>query len=201
MSFRQRAIGALGVSLIRDIESSVESSAKIFPGNHTCQFDELLVTEMFAKRPDLFIGRGCRSGRERDCVVEDELFEWRKRIAGCVIREPTKLFFSDAFCSANGRIDIQSKQTPNHRRSLDAGQRLELLVDGLRAVKRHLEKAGPPHHSAALRHDPQRFRNFARLLARNSKYLADHKACLFVRDPVQPCHTDVPPFHFLWIDA
>jgi hypothetical protein len=109
MPFGERAIRAFGVSLISDIESAIESSAKIFPSDHARQFDELLVTEMLAKRPNLFVGCRRRSDREGSRVVEDEFFERRKRIARCVMGEVAKLFFSDAFCSANGRIAIQSK--------------------------------------------------------------------------------------------
>ncbi len=100
---------AFGEALVLYVESSIEASPKIFPGDRRGQLDELLVAEVLAKSDHLFIGRCGWRVAERDGVVEHVPFESVECVARAMIADANELIFGDALLSADGRADIESE--------------------------------------------------------------------------------------------
>ena len=71
VALRQGAIGPLRIALGGDIESPVEASPKVLPGDDPCQLDELLFGELLSQSGDLLVCRSRGCCREGDCVVQD----------------------------------------------------------------------------------------------------------------------------------
>ena len=72
-------------------------------------------------------------------VVENLLLEVAEGVAVAVVAQAEELFFADALIPADGRVDVQSEETSDHRCGLQACEGLELRVDGLRAIEAELE--------------------------------------------------------------
>ena len=154
MVFGENAVGALRKSLICDVEATIETRPEILPRDHAGQLDELFITELLSKMVDLFVGRGCRCRTQGGRVVQYVLLEIAERSAFSMLPKIEKLVFRDAMFSADGRVDIQSEQTPDHGRGLQAGQYLDLRFNALCAVKTGLESTRRRHHTTTLCHDP-----------------------------------------------
>jgi hypothetical protein len=79
----------------------------------------LALGKVIAQRSVEFVGhRGgsaCHSGGE----TKDELVAFVKVRAGLELGEVVKLCLSDAFFSADGRVDVDSKRAPNHHGDLE----------------------------------------------------------------------------------
>ena len=101
-----------------DVEASIESCAKILPRDHRREFDELLFVEASAQPFDQFIRRAVRSRGQSDRVVQYRLLELVEGIAVLIVRKLCDLVFRYAVFSADGRADVESEQTPDHRRDL-----------------------------------------------------------------------------------
>lgn len=121
---RQDAIGAFGEALVGDIETSIEARPEVLPRDHGRQLDQLFFAEFFEQGTDHVIGRPRRCFGECGCVVEHAFFKRAELIGGSVVSQREKLCLADSLISADGGVDIQSKQTADHRRCLKAGERL-----------------------------------------------------------------------------
>lgn len=109
MNFRKGTVRARRVILVPDIEASIEARSKILPRDHAGQFHELFIREIFPKSSDLLVGRRRRRSSERSRIVEDAFLELTKGGAVLVARQVAELLFADTVCSADGRVDVQSK--------------------------------------------------------------------------------------------
>ena len=101
--------------LILDVEAAIESGSIILPGDRRCQLDELFVAEFFAQPDDLFVRRSSRGVSQGDGVVKNDLLQVTECVTVCVVADSDELFFGDAMFSADGRADIQSEDTSDHR--------------------------------------------------------------------------------------
>ncbi len=179
---------AFGEALVLHVESAIEAGSKIFPGDCRGQLDELLVAEVLAKSDHLFIGRCGWRIAERDGVVEHVPFEFVECVARAMIADTKELIFGDAFLSADGRADIESEQTPDHRSDFQRSQVLDLGIKALRTTHCELETDVRPHHGAVSRHQTKRLRNGAAHLGGGLEDSSGEKSGFFVLDTFDSRH-------------
>lgn len=112
--FGQRAELPLGEAFGRDIVDTIETGTRIFPGDHGCQFDQLALGELLAERGIEFIGDVGRNPGEHGGELQHSLFACVKMRTQFESGQILKLLLGDAVFSAHGRVNVNSKRTPNH---------------------------------------------------------------------------------------
>ena len=108
--------------MCRNVEAAIEARAKVLPGDHRRELDELLFVEMPAKFVDQVIVRAVGGRGQGDRVVEDPLLQFIKGIALSVDRQICDLLVCDSVFPADGRADIQSEHTSDHRRDFELAE-------------------------------------------------------------------------------
>jgi hypothetical protein len=119
---RQWAESALGEAFGGNGEGAVETGTVIFPGNRGGEFDEFALGKMIAQGGVELVGdcggRTCHFGGK----TKDEFFAFVKVTASVELGEVAKLWLGDAFFSADGRVDVDSKGTANHHGDLELSE-------------------------------------------------------------------------------
>jgi hypothetical protein len=112
--FGKRAELTLGEAFSRDIVDTIKTSTRIFPGDHRSEFNELAIGEVGAQGGVEFVGDvGGRAGQV--CrEAQGDFFEFVEIGAGLESRNVLKLLLGDAFFSAHGRVNVDSKGTTDH---------------------------------------------------------------------------------------
>ena len=119
---RQWAELALGEAFGGNGEGAVEARTVIFPGNRGGEFDEFALREVIPQRSVEFVGDGGRRTRHVRGETKDEFFAFVKVRAGVELGEVAKLWLGDAFFSADGRVDVDSKRTAHHHGDLELSE-------------------------------------------------------------------------------
>ena len=112
--FRQRAELPLGETFGRDIVDTIETGTRIFPGDDGRKFDQLAVGELLAERRIEFIGDVGRNPGEHGGELQHSVFACVKMGTRFEPRQILKLLLGDAVFSAHGRVNVNSKRTPDH---------------------------------------------------------------------------------------
>jgi hypothetical protein len=112
--FGKRAELTLGEAFGGDIVDTIETGTRIFPGDDGRKFDQLAFGELLAERRIEFIGDVGRNPGEHGGEFQDSLFACVKMRTGFESRQILKLLLSDPVFSAHGRVDVNSKRTPDH---------------------------------------------------------------------------------------
>jgi hypothetical protein len=107
---------AFGEAFGFDGKGPVEAGAGVFPGDDGSQLDQLALGEVSAEQGIQLVGN-VRRGARQSCSEAQHYFlliiEMR---AGFELRQILKLLLADAFFSAHGRMNVNSKRAPHHQR-------------------------------------------------------------------------------------
>jgi hypothetical protein len=140
--FGKRAEFAFGEAFRLDVVDAVETSARVFPGNDSGEFNKLAFREVGAQGGVEFVGDvGGRAG-ELCGEAKDDFFDVVEVGAGLESPEVLKLLLGDALFSAHGRVDVDSKRTTDHQGDFELGEFFEMKRDHAFACGVHVEPDG-----------------------------------------------------------
>jgi hypothetical protein len=130
--FRHGAKLALGEALGGNSVSPVEAGAGVFPGDHGAEFDELPLGEALTQGGVKFVGD--IAGRAGECggKAENGFFGVIEVGARFELRQVVKLLLGDAFFSADGRVNVDSKGATDHQRDFELRQFFKVHGDDAR---------------------------------------------------------------------
>jgi hypothetical protein len=109
-------------------------------------------------------------------------------MAFLIDREVRDLLFGDAMFSADGRADIQSEYTPDHRRHFELAEILEHRVDALRSAPRRLKSTHGEHDWLRMGVEAKRVGNFTSHFLGCFVDLTGDEAGIGVADAIHSSH-------------
>jgi hypothetical protein len=125
---------------------------------------------------------------ERFGVVENRALELVEGVARPVVSDLEQLLIADPLISADGRADVQSEDTTDEGRDLDAGQGLERFGYARCAGKGELESANGAQGPEAMGVDSHRIRDHAQLSLCTLECRFGQKSRSFVADAFDSGH-------------
>jgi hypothetical protein len=118
-----------GEVLRGDVEGPIETGTGVFPGNYGGEFDEFGVRKVAAESRIEFVRNMRGSASHGDGETQDSFLALIEMLAGFEFGQVVQLIFVDSGLSAHGRMNINSKGTADHQRSLQLREFLEVHRD------------------------------------------------------------------------
>jgi hypothetical protein len=111
----------------------IEAGAVVFPRDRGSQLHEFGFVEPLTQAGKERVGNF--HWRPRHCIriFKHETLKCREIEIDAIVRQVGDLLAADAYFSADGRTDINSKRTTHQRRHAQLGKPLQLVIDELAA--------------------------------------------------------------------
>ena len=134
-----------------ETERVIEPCPVIFPGDVGSEFHQLHFIELGVKLGQQSLGNF--GWRVRHCIGigEDNLLGLREQAAALIVVKVRNLFLRDAVLSADGRPDVDSKQTAHQRRDPQSRKLLQRPIDAMAGQKRLLHLPVSPENCRVMR--------------------------------------------------